>query len=340
MSRPARIWCCSIGWISRRATWCCRCPAITAMQRGTFALRSPARPNPIALSVVKLLRHRGQQAYGGRPRLPRRHAAPRHQALLRLDRLRAGRGGRLAPAAKNKRRKHQRFIIGSITVSDDSSRYVSGTYEPPVAVARRTNGTRDFIGEATDVQQVCRHQVQSPPLRCAALVAALSLWRVAQAAPLFAAAVANPVGSAISAIPHRAGRAGPRTRSSIRACSARSSATRPTKRPAPSSSIRRTPYLYYVLGNGQAIRYGIGVGREGFTWSGVKHVARKAEWPDWIPPQEMIERQPYLPRFDGRRPRQSARRPRHVSRRHRLPHPRHQRSRRPSASTCRPAASA
>ena len=56
-------------------------------------------------------------------------------------------------------------------------------------------------------------------------------------------------------------------------------------------------YLYYVLGGGKAIRYGIGVGREGFTWAGVKTVDRKAEWPDWVPPAEMIERQPYLPRF-------------------------------------------
>jgi lipoprotein-anchoring transpeptidase ErfK/SrfK len=56
-------------------------------------------------------------------------------------------------------------------------------------------------------------------------------------------------------------------------------------------------YLYYVLGGGKAIRYGIGVGREGFTWSGVKAVERKAEWPDWIPPAEMLQRQPYLPRF-------------------------------------------
>src|SRR5437773_4474743 len=55
--------------------------------------------------------------------------------------------------------------------------------------------------------------------------------------------------------------------------------------------------LYYVLGNGKAIRYGIGVGREGFTWSGVQHVTKKAEWPDWTPPEEMIHRQPYLPRF-------------------------------------------
>jgi lipoprotein-anchoring transpeptidase ErfK/SrfK len=56
-------------------------------------------------------------------------------------------------------------------------------------------------------------------------------------------------------------------------------------------------YLYYVLGNGKALRYGIGVGREGFTWSGVQHVTRKSEWPDWTPPEEMIQRQPYLPRF-------------------------------------------
>jgi lipoprotein-anchoring transpeptidase ErfK/SrfK len=54
-------------------------------------------------------------------------------------------------------------------------------------------------------------------------------------------------------------------------------------------------YLYYVLGNGKAIRYGIGVGRDGFRWSGKQSITRKAEWPDWIPPQEMIERQPYLP---------------------------------------------
>lgn len=67
---------------------------------------------------------------------------------------------------------------------------------------------------------------------------------------------------------------------------------------APGTVIVDTPhtYLYYVLGNGKAIRYGIGVGREGFTWSGVKQITRKAEWPDWYPPASMIKRQPYLPR--------------------------------------------
>jgi len=56
-------------------------------------------------------------------------------------------------------------------------------------------------------------------------------------------------------------------------------------------------YLYYVLGNGKAIRYGIGVGRDGFTWSGTQTISRKAEWPDWTPPSQMLQRQPYLPRF-------------------------------------------
>ncbi|MES5486778.1 L,D-transpeptidase [Bradyrhizobium sp. INPA03-11B] len=56
-------------------------------------------------------------------------------------------------------------------------------------------------------------------------------------------------------------------------------------------------FLYLVLNDGQAMRYGIGVGREGFTWSGEQTVARKTAWPDWRPPSEMISRQPYLPRF-------------------------------------------
>jgi lipoprotein-anchoring transpeptidase ErfK/SrfK len=68
---------------------------------------------------------------------------------------------------------------------------------------------------------------------------------------------------------------------------------------APGTVIIDTPhtYLYYVVGGGRAIRYAIGVGREGFTWSGVQRVSRKAEWPDWVPPTEMIQRQQYLPRW-------------------------------------------
>jgi lipoprotein-anchoring transpeptidase ErfK/SrfK len=56
-------------------------------------------------------------------------------------------------------------------------------------------------------------------------------------------------------------------------------------------------FAYMIHGNNRALRYGIGVGREGFQWSGLVQVSRKAEWPDWRPPPEMIARQPYLPRF-------------------------------------------
>ncbi len=70
-------------------------------------------------------------------------------------------------------------------------------------------------------------------------------------------------------------------------------------REAPGTIIIDTPNtrLYLVLSGGKAIRYGIGVGREGFTWSGVKTIERKVEWPDWFPPADMLARQPYLPRF-------------------------------------------
>jgi lipoprotein-anchoring transpeptidase ErfK/SrfK len=72
----------------------------------------------------------------------------------------------------------------------------------------------------------------------------------------------------------------------------------PTTEPA-GTLVIDTPntYLYLVLGNSKAMRYGIGVGREGFTWTGRERISKMAEWPDWHPPKEMIERQPYLPRF-------------------------------------------
>ncbi|HEY8336136.1 MAG TPA: L,D-transpeptidase [Tardiphaga sp.] len=68
---------------------------------------------------------------------------------------------------------------------------------------------------------------------------------------------------------------------------------------APGTIIIQTAerHLYVVQPGGRAIRYGIGVGRDGFTWQGLLKISRKAEWPDWTPPPEMIERQPYLPRF-------------------------------------------
>jgi lipoprotein-anchoring transpeptidase ErfK/SrfK len=56
-------------------------------------------------------------------------------------------------------------------------------------------------------------------------------------------------------------------------------------------------HLYLIESETRAMRYGIGVGREGFTWAGLQRISRKVEWPDWVPPPEMIARQPYLPRF-------------------------------------------
>jgi len=68
---------------------------------------------------------------------------------------------------------------------------------------------------------------------------------------------------------------------------------------APGTIIVHTSerFMYLIQPGGRALRYGIGVGREGFQWQGLQKISRKQEWPDWTPPPEMIERQPYLPRF-------------------------------------------
>jgi len=67
----------------------------------------------------------------------------------------------------------------------------------------------------------------------------------------------------------------------------------------PGTIVIDTPhkFLYLVEAGGKAMRYGIGVGRQGFTWAGVKSISAKREWPDWRPPDDMLARQPALPRF-------------------------------------------
>jgi len=71
-----------------------------------------------------------------------------------------------------------------------------------------------------------------------------------------------------------------------------------TKEPAGTIVVdTANTYLYLTLGGGKALRYGVRVGRDGFTWTGTERISRMKEWPDWFPPSEMIERQPYLPRF-------------------------------------------
>ena len=80
--------------------------------------------------------------------------------------------------------------------------------------------------------------------------------------------------------------------------------------------------LYYILPGNQAVKYGIGVGRPGFEWSGSRRVAMKREWPSWTPPSQMLRRRPDLPRFIPGGAGKSARRACHVSWRLALPHPR------------------
>jgi lipoprotein-anchoring transpeptidase ErfK/SrfK len=79
---------------------------------------------------------------------------------------------------------------------------------------------------------------------------------------------------------------------------ARTTVSFESKQPAGSIYIStKERRLYYILGNGQAIRYGIGVGRDGFRWGGAHRVTAKKEWPDWTPPAQMLKRRPDLPRF-------------------------------------------
>ncbi len=91
----------------------------------------------------------------------------------------------------------------------------------------------------------------------------------------------------------------PRRTNWRRNCAARWWRIRPTEQPGTVIIDTAHKFLYLTMGGGRAMRYGIGVGRQGFTWSGVQTISRKAEWPDWIPPTEMVARQPYLPRWVG-----------------------------------------
>jgi len=80
--------------------------------------------------------------------------------------------------------------------------------------------------------------------------------------------------------------------------------------------------LYLVLGNGQALSYAIAVGKAGYAWSGINQVTDKREWPDWTPPEEMLQRRPDLAASYGGWPEQSDGRPRDLSRREPLSHSR------------------
>ena len=138
------------------------------------------------------------------------------------------------------------------------------------------------------------------PLIVKIVVAGLTFAAIAYAdkanAQLYSYAQEPPPTSALSNLPQREAT---NEQDALASEHLRKTVVAFTTREAPGTIVIDTgnTYLYYVLGQGRAIRYGVGVGREGFTWSGVQNVTRKSEWPDWIPPAEMIARQPYLPRF-------------------------------------------
>ena len=102
----------------------------------------------------------------------------------------------------------------------------------------------------------------------------------------------------------------------------------------------RERHLYLIESETRALRYGIGVGREGFTWSGLLQITQKQEWPDWHPPPEMIAAPALSAALHGRRPGQSARRARHASRQPRSIASTAPMRRKRSDTPCRPAVSA
>ena len=91
-----------------------------------------------------------------------------------------------------------------------------------------------------------------------------------------------------------------RSKRSTRDTTGRSCLTRPAKRRARSWSIRRTISSTLSLNGGEAVRYGVGLGRQGFEWSGRGAIQWKQRWPRWFPPNEMIDRQPELAKYRAR----------------------------------------
>ena len=148
------------------------------------------------------------------------------------------------------------------------------------------------------VRAQLRHKLRPYPA-IAGVILAMNLGLLLEAAPVFAQQNMFAYSTADDEEIARLSEGDPDSISEPIAPELRRQIVRYDGREAPGTIVIDTPntFLYYVLGNGQAIRYGIGVGREGFTWSGVRSIERKVEWPDWIPPAEMIDRQPDLPRW-------------------------------------------
>jgi lipoprotein-anchoring transpeptidase ErfK/SrfK len=171
-------------------------------------------------------------------------------------------------------------------MSPDDPRYGRPAGSPPVIYADRPAGAQQTYGSAAYGTPAGDPNAMRPPGAVGAAGA--------QAAPPATDSAGRPMTVA-SLPPEEQPDAAP---AELPANLRRQEVDFATKEP-PGTIVVDTPhtYLYLVLGGGRAMRYGVRVGRDGFTWTGVQKISRKKEWPDWYPPSEMIERQPYLPRF-------------------------------------------
>jgi len=152
----------------------------------------------------------------------------------------------------------------------------------------QSGGARDFFALRSMLNWSAGVSVMAAAMLMAAPASAQSLSYAAQPGLYW------PQGASSSAVPDDEA-----AEDSLLPARLRRTVVSYPSREAPGTIIidTRNTYLYLVLGGNRAIRYGVGVGREGFTWAGVQTISRKAEWPDWHPPAQMIARQPYLPRF-------------------------------------------
>ena len=184
-------------------------------------------------------------------------------------------------------------------LSPDDPRYGRPAGPPPVIYADRPAGSPQPAYSDRGDSRIPGAGIVYPNDDRAGLRPPGAIGATGAPSPAAAAARRRRRRQAGAAVRAAAGRAAGSAalRSCRRTCAARKSPSPP--RSPPGTIVVDTPntYLYYVLGGGRAIRYGVRVGRDGFTWTGVQKITRKAEWPDWHPPTEMIERQPYLPRF-------------------------------------------
>src|SRR5262249_50509149 len=265
-------------WMDRSPrTLVLQVPGQGGVERGTFALRSPARPNPIAMSVVKLLRvdaNRlsvvGLDCLDGTPLIDIKP--------YRASTDSAPEAGVGSHAETRLRRSNTKFAKSFLPPKYNNPGRPRGTF----------CASRPFSGPNTGGRET-NEGVMYRSVSIAALIGAVALsCRSASAESLFT----FPVPPGLTQIAPQAVEPAPaeeRDDEQVDPRLQRQTVNYPRTETA-GTIIIDTPhtFLYYVLGNGKAIRYGIGVGREGFTWSGVKSIERKAEWPDWYPPPEMV----------------------------------------------------